>query len=176
MKPTNGGCGADVDVANEKDRSRSALLSSATGNATSRYVSYGREIIGMAKRHTAVQEYIPNVRTNEKRVILAGDTPGVRLLRFRRENDNRANATVGARYEVLQLTPGEREFVRRLGKRMMDHGIFYVGVDLAFPYVIEINMENPGGLNCHRRVTGEDQSSEAVNTVPAALRTAGKLS
>ncbi|MEU9014097.1 glutathione synthase [Streptomyces sp. NPDC048479] len=176
IKPTNGGCGADVYVVNEKDRNRSALLSSATGNATSRYVSYGREIIGMAKRHTAVQEYIPNVRTNEKRVILAGDTPVSGFLRFHRENDNRANATVGARYEVLQLTPEEREFVRRLGKRMMDHGIFYVGVDLAFPYVIEINMENPGGLNYHRRVTGEDQSSEAVNTVLAALRTAGKLS
>ncbi|MFD9219274.1 hypothetical protein ACFWDI_04410 [Streptomyces sp. NPDC060064] len=42
--------------------------------------------------------------------------------------------------------------------------------------MIEINMENPGGLNHHRRVTGEDQSSEAVNTVSVALRTAGKLS
>ncbi|MFD9219273.1 hypothetical protein ACFWDI_04405 [Streptomyces sp. NPDC060064] len=55
------------------------------------------------------------------------------FLRFHRENDNRANATVGARYEVLQPTPDERELVRRRGKRMMDHGIFYVGVDLAFP-------------------------------------------
>ncbi|MEU5052240.1 glutathione synthase [Streptomyces sp. NPDC021096] len=175
VKPTNEGCGADVYVVNGKDRNSSALLSSATGNANSRYVSYGRDIIGMAKRYAAVQEYIPNIRTNEKRVILAGDTPVSGFLRFPRENDNRANATVGARYEPLELTPEEDEFVRRLGKQMMGYGIFYVGIDLAFPYVIEVNMENPGGLNYHQRATGEDRSSEAVNTVLAALRTAGKL-
>ncbi|WP_251022077.1 pyridoxal-phosphate dependent enzyme [Streptomyces sp. ISL-10] len=133
----------------------SALLASATGNVTSRYVSYGREIIGMAKRHAAVQEYIPNVRTNEKRVIVAGDTPVSGFLRFHRDNDNRADATVGAQYAPLELTDDERAFIARLGKRMMDHGIFYVGVDLAYPYVIEVNMENPGGVNYHRRATGE---------------------
>ncbi|MER7110123.1 ATP-grasp domain-containing protein [Streptomyces sp. NPDC000229] len=175
VKPTNGGCGADVFVVNERDRNRSALLASATGNATSRYVSYGREIIGMAKRHAVCQEYIPNVRSNEKRVIVAGDTPVSGFLRFHRDNDNRANATVGARYAPLELTDDERAFIARLGKRMMDHGIFYVGVDLAYPYVIEVNMENPGGLNYHRRATGEDHSSQAVNTVLAALRSAGKL-
>ncbi|RCH67396.1 glutathione synthase [Streptomyces sp. SDr-06] len=176
IKPTNEGCGADVYVVNEKDRNRSALLSSATGNAASRYISYGRDIIGMAKRHTAVQEYIPNVRTNEKRVIIAGDTAVSGFLRFHRDNDNRANASVGARFEGLRLTPEEEEdFVRVLGKRLMAHGIYYVGIDLAHPYVIEINMENPGGLNYHRRATGEDQSSHAVNTVLAALRAGGKL-
>ncbi|WP_442812524.1 hypothetical protein [Streptomyces sp. NBC_01210] len=105
-----------------------------------------------------------------------GRHPGVRLSPFPPRERQPGRRTEGARYEVLQLTPDEREFVRRLGKRMMGHDIFYVGVDLAFPYVIEINMENPGGLNNHRRVTGEDRSSEAVNTVPAALRTAGKRS
>ncbi|MFJ6750711.1 MULTISPECIES: RimK family alpha-L-glutamate ligase [unclassified Streptomyces] len=175
VKPTNEGCGAGVYVVNKNDRNSTALLSSATGNAHSRYVSYGRDIIGMAKRHTAVQEYIPNVRTNEKRVILAGDTAVSGFLRFHRDNDNRANATVGARFEALTLSPEEEEFVGRLGKRLMSHGIFYVGIDLAFPYVIEVNMENPGGLNYHRRATGEDQSSHAVNTVLTALRTAGKI-
>ncbi|MGW7413555.1 ATP-grasp domain-containing protein [Streptomyces sp. NPDC054863] len=176
VKPTNGGCGADVYVVNKRDRNRTALLSSATGNAHSSYVSYGREVIGMSERHAVVQEYIPNVRTNEKRVIIAGDTPVSGFLRFHQEYDNRANATVGARYEALQLSDEESEFIKELGKRMMDHGIFYVGVDLAFPYVIEINMENPGGLNYHRRVTGEDQSSAAVNAVLDALRSAGKIS
>ncbi|MEU3873228.1 MULTISPECIES: glutathione synthase [Streptomyces] len=175
-KPTNGGCGQNVYVVNERDRNRSALLASATGNVTSRYISYGRDIIGMAKRYTAIQEYIPNVRENEKRVILAGDTPVTGFLRFHRENDNRANATVGARFERLTLTEEEDAFLRRLGKRMMDHGIFYVGIDLAYPYVIEVNMENPGGLNYHRRATGEDLSSEAVNAVLASLRAAGKIS
>ncbi|WP_299535615.1 RimK family alpha-L-glutamate ligase [uncultured Streptomyces sp.] len=175
VKPTSDGCGADVYVVNKKDRNRSAILGSATGNEMSRVGRYGRDVIGMAKRHTAVQEYIPNVRTNEKRVIIAGDQPVSGFLRFHPENDNRSNATLGARFEKLELTDEEDAFVRELGKRMMDLGIFYSGVDLAFPYVIEINMVNPGGLSYHRRATGEDKSSEAVNTVLDALRAAGKL-
>lgn len=175
VKPTNGGCGADVFVVNKGDRNRSALLANATGNAASRYGRYGRDVIGMAKRHTAVQEYIPNIRTNEKRVILAGDVPVSGFLRFHPENDHRSNATLGAGFAALELTPEEDEFVRALGKRMTDLGIFYSGIDLAFPYVIEVNMVNPGGLSYHYRATGEDRSSEAVNTVLAALRTAGKL-
>ncbi|MEU0740739.1 glutathione synthase [Streptomyces sp. NPDC006134] len=175
VKPTSDGCGADVYVVNKRDRNRSAILASATGNAMSRIGRYGRDIIGMAKRHTAVQEYIPNVRTNEKRVIIAGDQPVSGFLRFHPENDHRSNATLGARFAALELTTEEDALVRELGKRMMDLGIFYSGIDLAFPYVIEVNMVNPGGLSYHRRATGEDKSSEAVNAVLAALRTAGKL-
>ena len=175
VKPTSDGCGADVYVVNRSDRNRSAILGSATGNEQSRVGRYGRDIIGMAKRHTAVQEYIPNVRSNEKRVIIAGDQPVSGFLRFHPENDHRSNATLGARFEKLELTAEEDRFVRALGKRMMDLGIFYSGIDLAYPYVIEVNMVNPGGLSYHRRATGEDKSSEAVNTVLAALRTAGKL-
>ncbi|MFD7922990.1 RimK family alpha-L-glutamate ligase [Streptomyces sp. NPDC059740] len=176
VKPTSEGCGADVYVVNRRDRNRSALLSSATGNAASRNGRYGRDIIGMAKRHAAVQEYIPNVRENEKRVIIAGDRPVAGFNRHHPEDDHRSNATLGARFSPLQLTDEENAFVRRLGKRMMDLGIFYSGIDLAFPYVIEVNMVNPGGLSYHRRATGEDRSSEAVGLVLDALRTAGKLS
>lgn len=175
VKPTNDGCGADVYVVNKKDRNRSAIIHSATGNAVAREGRYGSDIIGMAKRHTAVQEYIPNIRTNEKRVIVAGDRAVAGFLRFHPEHDNRANTAVGGDFAPLELTPAEEQFLRVLGKRMMDLGIFYTGIDLAYPYVVEINMVNPGGLGYHQLATGEDKSSEAVGLVLAALRTAGKL-
>ncbi|MFF1921991.1 RimK family alpha-L-glutamate ligase [Streptomyces sp. NPDC058221] len=175
IKPTNDGCGADVYVVNKNDRNRSAIIGSATGNAVSREGRYGRDIIGMAKRHTAVQEYIPNIRTNEKRVIIAGDQPVAGFLRFHPEDDNRSNTAIGGDFQALELTLEEQEFITALGKRMMDLGIFYTGIDLAFPYVVEINMVNPGGLGYHQLATGEDKSSDAVNIVLAALRTAGKL-
>ncbi|GAA1877297.1 ATP-grasp domain-containing protein [Streptantibioticus ferralitis] len=176
VKPTNDGIGADVYFLSKNERNRSALLQSATGNAAPRYGRYGRDIIGMAKRYTAVQEYIPNVRSNEKRVIIAGDVPVSGFRRFHPDHDDRANVTLGARFEALTLTPEEDDFVRRLGKRMMELGIFYSGIDLAYPYVMEFNLVNPGGLSYAYRATGVDRSSEAVNTVLAALRASGKLS
>ncbi|MGW0738004.1 hypothetical protein [Streptomyces sp. NPDC002851] len=52
---------------------------------------------------------------------------------------------------------------------------FHSGIDLAFPYIIEANMVKPGGLSYHQLAAGEDRSSEVVNTVLAAVRSAGKL-
>ncbi|MEV6345221.1 hypothetical protein [Actinoplanes sp. NPDC051851] len=175
VKPTDDGCGADVYVVNRTDGNRTAILGSATGNVLSREGRYGRTVIGMTKRHAAVQEYIPNVRENEKRVVIAGSTPVTGYNRHHPEHDHRSNATLGARFSALDLTTEEADFAGALGKKLMDLGIFYSGVDLAFPYVIEINMVNPAGLSYHKRATGEDLSSTAVNTVLAALRTAGKL-
>ncbi|MEB8340242.1 ATP-grasp domain-containing protein [Streptomyces endophyticus] len=175
LKPPNEGCGADVYVVSDDDRNAAALLSSATGNATSRYDSYGRAVIGQAERYAVLQEYLPHARTHEKRVLLAGEQPVSGYLRFPREDDNRANATIGARYERLRLTADEESLVRGIGKQLREHGIHFAGVDLAYPHVIEINLENPGGLCYHRRVTGEDQSTDAVRAVLDSLRTAGKL-
>ena len=175
LKPTNEGCGADVYFIGKGERNRAALLQAATGNAVPRIEMYGHDIIGLAKRYVAVQEYIPNVRENEKRVILAGDQPICGFRRFHHDHDDRANVTLGTRFGPLVLTPDEDEFVRRLGKRLMELGIFYAGVDLAYPYVMELNLVNPGGLNYSLRASGVDQSSEAVNAVLDALRIAGRL-
>ncbi|WP_159028306.1 hypothetical protein [Kitasatospora sp. MY 5-36] len=44
------------------------------------------------------------------------------------------------------------------------------------PYRILVNAKSdPGGLVYHQRLTGEKHSAEAVNTAPAALRSAGRL-
>jgi glutathione synthase len=175
LKPTNESCGADVYFLDKGVRNRRALLQSATGNEVPRYEMYSRPIIGLAKRYVAVQEYISTVRTNEKRVIIAGDVPVCGFRRYHFDDDDRANTTLGTRFEPLTLTPEEDQFVRRLGKRLMELGIYYSGIDLAYPYVMELNLVNPGGLSYSFRATGIDQSSEAVNQVLESLRTAGRL-
>ncbi|HEY0168547.1 MAG TPA: hypothetical protein VGB75_16000 [Jatrophihabitans sp.] len=176
LKPTNEGCGADVYFISKAERNRRALLQSVTGNEVPRYEMYSRNIIGLAKRYTAVQEYIPNVRANENRVIIAGDVPVCGFRRLHIDDDDRGNVSLGARYEILNLTPEEDAFCRQLGKNLMSMGIHYSGIDLAYPYVVELNLVDPGGLNYSFRATGVDQSSEAVNLVLAALRANGKLS
>jgi glutathione synthase len=108
-------------------------------------------------------------------VIIAGDVPVCGFRRYHFDDDDRANTTLGTRFEAMTLTPEEDQFIRRLGKRLMELGIHYSGIDLAYPYVMELNLVNPGGLNYSFRATGVDQSSVAVNQVLESLRTAGRL-
>lgn len=57
----------------------------------------------------------------------------------------------------------------------MAKGVYFAGIDLAYPYVLELNLANPGGLNYLFRETGVDQSSEAVQLLMQALMASGRL-
>lgn len=78
--------------------------------------------------------------------------------------------TLGNRFTGLELDDQEEAFARRLAHDHRRHGIYFVGIDLAFPYVFELNLANPGGLNCSLRATGVDQTDEALGHLYAALR------
>ncbi|WP_437624124.1 ATP-grasp domain-containing protein [Sorangium sp. So ce1151] len=175
LKPSNEGCGADVYIVGLKVKNARALLQSTTGNEISRYEMYGRPTIGLSRKYVTMQRYVPNVVDNEKRVVLSGGVPFCGFRRFHHELDHRGNVTLGNAFEGLNLTPEEDHFCRALGKSLMDHGIYFAGIDLAYPYVLELNLCNPDGINYSYKATGVDQSMEAIELLFAALETSGRL-
>jgi glutathione synthase len=175
IKPGNEGCGADIYFVNARERNFRALLQSATGNEVSRYENYGRPTIGLSRKYVAMQEFIPTVSENEKRVLLAGGVPVCGFRRYHNDDDHRANATLGNKFGELILTEEEDAFCRDLGTSLARQGIYFAGVDLAFPYVLELNLENPGAINWTIRSTGVDKSPEVVDLLIAALERDGRL-
>ncbi|MGJ3261755.1 MAG: ATP-grasp domain-containing protein [Salinarimonas sp.] len=169
MKPANEGCGADVFFIDKNDKNARALMQSATGNEVSRHEMYGRATIGLSRTFTTLQAFVPNVKLNEKRILIAGGMPFAGFRRFLGDVDHRGNVTLGVDFEAPNLTSEEDAFCRRLGWALRTHGIRYCGVDLAYPYVFELNLANPGGLNYEFRATGIDRSDEAVALVLASF-------
>ncbi|MEH1097930.1 ATP-grasp domain-containing protein [Micromonospora sp. CPCC 205561] len=175
IKPGNEGCGADIYFVNAREKNFRALLQSATGNEVSRYENYGRPAVGLSRKYVAMQEFVPTVSQNEKRVLLSGGVPVCGFRRFHNDDDHRANATLGNKFAELVLTEEEDAFCRELGRSLMRQGIYFAGVDLAFPYVLELNLENPGAINWTIRSTGVDKSPEAVDLLITALERDGRL-
>ncbi len=175
VKPTNEGCGADVFFLSHNDSNTRALLQSCTGNEVPKYEMYGRQTVGLSRRYATMQSYVENVHENEKRVLLSGGVPVCGFRRFIDPNDHRGNVTLGTKFEGLDLTEDENQFCLRLGENLMRKGIYFVGVDMAYPYVFELNIANPGALNYSFRATGIDQSEEAMQHLLSALVGAGVL-
>ncbi|WP_158895826.1 ATP-grasp domain-containing protein [Amycolatopsis anabasis] len=175
LKPANEGCGADVYFVNARERNCRALLQSATGNETTRYEMYGRPTIGLSRKYVTMQRFVPNVVDNEKRVMMSGGVPFCGFRRFHHDEDHRANVTLGNAFEGLSLNEEEDAYCRHLGEVLIRHGIYFAGIDLAYPYVLELNLANPGGLNYSFRATGVDQSAEAVTLLFAALERDGVI-
>jgi glutathione synthase len=175
LKPTNEGCGADVFFVSKQDINAKALLQSCTGNEVPKYEMYGRHTVGLPRKYVAMQSYVDNVDKNEKRVLLSGGEPVCGFRRFIDPIDQRGNVTLGTKFEGLDLTEDEDEFCRALGQKLMSKGVYFVGIDLAYPYVFELNIANPGALNYSFRATGIDQSEEAMQFLIDALVNNGIL-
>lgn len=108
-------------------------------------------------------------------MLLSGGVPVCGFRRFHNDNDHRANATLGNKFAELVLTEEEDALCRELGRSLARQGIYFAGVDLAFPYVLELNLENPGAINWTIRSTGVDKSPEAVDLLITALERDGRL-
>lgn len=116
-------------------------------------------------QYAVLQECIPEIEKNgDKRVVLAG---GKIIGAYARKNngDHRTNLSQGSTPTACDLTEDERKLCYKLAHELQKDGCQFAGIDLCYPYVIEVNCLNPGGLGSIDRLTGKNHSQEAVEAV-----------
>lgn len=150
IKPPAGSFGRDVFKVDATDANLRSILQTMTGHGTGLYC--------------LIQRYVEEIAHGEKRVLIAN---GEVIGQYRRHNtqDHRTNLAQGGEPEVCLLTPEESTLCGNMGKFLRDEGALYVAMDLAYPYVIELNVINPGGLITLRTLINEDLSGEVVDRV-----------
>lgn len=103
-----------------------------------------------------VQEYRPEVREGDKRIILVdGEVAGV-INRVPAADEARSNMHVGGRAEHIELSPRDREICDRLGPELKKRGLLFTGIDVIGPYLTEINVTSPTGIRQVKAFGGAD--------------------
>lgn len=93
-----------------------------------------------------VQEYRPEVRDGDKRIILVdGELAGV-INRVPAAGETRSNLHVGGTAAAVELTDRDREICARLGPELKRRGLLFTGIDVIGPYLTEINVTSPTGI------------------------------
>jgi glutathione synthase len=147
LKPIDGAGGAGVVVLKSDDRNTRSLADIWTDEG---------------KRLALVQEYAPEVRVGDKRVILLDGKLMGAILRVPREDDVRANIHAGGEVKPTDLTPRERELVAAIGPKLSAHGLFFVGLDLIGERLIEVNVTSPTGIQELSRFTGRPMEEDVI--------------
>ena len=93
-----------------------------------------------------VQQYLPDVRNGDKRIILIDGEPAGALNRVPAEGEARANLHVGGRAEQSALTPREHQICEAIGPVLKEQGLIFVGIDVIGHWLTEINVTSPTGL------------------------------
>jgi len=150
IKPVDGHGGFGIFYGHRDDRNINSLIETMTHE--------GRDPI-------IAQQYIPEVRQGDKRLIMLNGVPLGCTLRVPRADEHRGNIHVGGTCVKAEITPRDQEICREVGPRLRQEGLYFVGLDIIGDYLTEVNVTSPTGvqeINTLNGVTLETQVIEFV--------------
>ncbi|HVS63405.1 MAG TPA: glutathione synthetase [Thermoanaerobaculia bacterium] len=135
------------------------------------------QIIEAVRSHGYVvaQEYLPAAEDGDVRLFVMNGRPlriGDRIAAFRRrraEGDMRSNMHVGGSAEAAELTDSQLEVAEQVRPRLLQDGMFLVGLDLAGDKLLEVNVFSPGGLYSVSSTQGAQFSTCVLDAIEAKI-------
>jgi glutathione synthase len=119
-----------------------------------------------------VQEYRPEVRAGDKRIILVdGEAVGA-VNRVPSADETRSNMHVGGVAQPTELTARDREICARLGPELKRRGLLFTGIDVIGPYLTEINVTSPTGIRQIQAFAGTDVAALIWDAIEGKVRAA----
>jgi len=103
--------------------------------------------------YVMAQEYIPEVKEGDKRLLLLNGSPifvGKRASMYRRmspKGDIRSNMHVGGKRKKVEFTKIEAQIAELIRPKLIADGLYFVGADIVGNKLLEINVFCPGGIN-----------------------------
>lgn len=141
VKPLFGNGGAGVFLLRKDDQNLSSLL---------------EMFAGLSREQLMVQQYLPDVRAGDKRVILIDGEPVGAINRVPAEGDARSNMHAGGMAVADQLNDRDREICTIIGPRLKEMGQVLVGIDVIGGKLTEINVTSPTGIREVKKFGGAD--------------------
>ncbi len=114
-----------------------------------------------------VQQYRPEVRGGDKRIILVDGEVAGAINRVPAEGETRSNMHVGGTPKPTELTPRDLEICARLGPHLKERGLIFVGIDVIGPYLTEINVTSPTGIRQVKAFGGNDIAAMIWDSIEA---------
>ena len=157
IKPTAGSYGRDVY------RLRPALDQQAALARVEQLTGNGR--------YAMLQRYLPEVESGEKRVLFAGGLLLGAYLRTPQPPASAAaqqavvplaNLAAGGSASTTTLAADELALAQKIANELMALGVGFAAIDLVHPYLMEVNIANPGGLATLAQLSGQDPTPEVV--------------
>jgi glutathione synthase len=156
LKPLDGMGGQSIFVVALGDLNTNVVLETLTGNGS---------------RFTIAQQYIPEITSGDKRIILIDGEPiDYALARIPAPGENRGNMVVGATTEGRELTERDRWICSQVGPVLRSKGVIFAGLDVIGDYLTEINVTSPTGIRELDKAFGLNIAADLFNAIETRLQ------
>lgn len=131
LKPLGGKAGEGILFLEQVDRNFNSLIEIST--------KQGSEPV-------MVQEYLPAAKEGDKRIILVEGKPIGAVNRIPTGKDFRGNMAVGGSVAEAVINDRDREICEVLAPKLIEDGLYFVGIDVIGGYLTEVNVTSPTGI------------------------------
>jgi glutathione synthase len=94
-----------------------------------------------------LQEYIEGAENGDVRVLMLNGEPIGAMKRVPAKGEIRSNVHAGGDVRKHNLTKQEKELCKFIGPKLIQDGLYFVGVDIINGKLIEVNVQSPGGIS-----------------------------
>lgn len=116
-----------------------------------------------------IQQYLPDVRAGDKRIILVDGEPVGAINRVPAKGETRSNMHVGGRPEPTVMTDREQEICEAIGPELKKRGLIFVGIDVIGDVMTEINVTSPTGIREISSFGGNDIAALIWDAIESKL-------
>lgn len=120
-------------------------------------------IDSMKGQYMIIQEFLPSVYENDKRVLLLNGEPLGALGRIPKEGDFRANLAAGGRAVSTEITKNDIKIIERIKPYLVKEGLSFAGIDIVGDKLLEINITCPTGIMPVKEFTGKNITKDIVD-------------
>ena len=131
VKPLYGNGGSGVFHLTPNDENLSSLIEFFTS---------------LSQEPLIVQQYIPEVRLGDKRIILIDGNPVGAINRVPPKGEARSNMHVGGKAKKTELNNVDKSICEAIGGELRNRGLFFAGIDVIGNFLTEINVTSPTGI------------------------------
>lgn len=129
IKPMDGMGGASIFQTGKNDKNLNVIIETVTNNGT---------------RTTMAQEYIPEIKDGDKRILIVNGKPvPYSLARIPSDEDFRGNLAKGGTGEARPLTQHDFKICEVVGPKLKKMGIIFAGIDVIGNHLTEVNVTSP---------------------------------
>jgi len=123
-----------------------------------------------SKEPLMIQRFLPEVKSEDRRIILInGEVAGI-MGRIPGENEIRANFRVGGSPAKATLTARQQEICEAIKPTLKEKGLLFVGLDTIGDWLTEINITSPAGLVRMNELYGKTLEAELWNAIEDKLQ------
>lgn len=141
IKPLNGFGGSGVIL----------IEKSAMNNINSLldfYISTGEG----ESNYVILQDYIEGADKGDVRILMLNGEPVGAMKRVPGQDDHRSNVTAGGSVQRHTLTKEEKALCKQIGPKLVNDGLYFVGIDVIGGKLVEVNVMSPGGITYINKV------------------------